>query len=406
MVRNLRMLSGTVLFVFVTLHLLNMAFGLISIDAVETARTYLTAPWSFGPVFALLLLSMIVHMVLGLHSLYRRSTLRMSGYDLSQLIFGLLIMPLLASHIVGIWATKNLFDADPTYRLILSVFWVSSPLEGLRQVFVVVVVWVHGIIGIFSWMRIKPWWERVSWFIYPFIVAVPVVALLGFVDAGNQVIAEAEQAAEAGMEASEAYDAQPNAYGAATEPEEELSEEERVAEEKAAEERRAANQANLALTYRILWIVLTIYAAMVAITLLLRAWRLRTRSQRMAIINYVDGPTVEARVGTSLLEISRLNDLPHANLCRGRGRCGTCRVRVVEAQNDLNNPSSIELATLARLGSPPDVRLACQICPQAGSLTVERLVSPDIAPRDMVLNQKAEARSRIASGSVAETADV
>lgn len=394
MVRNLRMLSGTVLFVFVTLHLLNMAFGLVSIDAVETARTYLTAPWSYGPVFALLMISMIVHMVLGLYSLYRRSTLRMSGYDGSQLIFGLLIMPLLASHIVGIYATKYIFEADPTYRLILSVFWVSSPLEGLRQVFVVVVVWVHGIIGIFSWMRIKPWWERVSWFIYPLIVAVPVVALLGFVDAGNQVIAEAEQAAQ-----------EYAAYVETEEPVEELSEEELLAEEEAAEERRALNNERFALTYFILWMVLAIYAAMVVITLVLRAWRLRSRSQRMANISYVDGPTVEAKVGLSLLEMSRINEVPHANLCRGRGRCGTCRVRVVETESELNNPSTVEVATLARLGSPRDVRLACQICPQAGVLTVERLVSPDIAPRDMVLNQKAEARART-TGPAPEMADV
>lgn len=396
MVRNLRMLSGTVLFVFVTLHLLNMAFGLISIDAVEAARTYLTAPWSIEPVFVLLMVAMLVHMVLGLHSLYRRSTLRMSGYDGSQLIFGLLIMPLLASHIVGIYATKNIFGADPTYRLILNVFWVSSPLEGLRQVFVVVVVWVHGIIGIFSWMRIKPWWERVSWFIYPLIVAVPVVALLGFVDAGNQVIAEAEQAAEEYAAYSESE---------SDELEEELSEDELRAEEEAAEERRAINNARFELTYRILWTVLAVYAAMVVITLLLRAWRLRARSQRMANITYVDGPTVEAKVGLSLLEMSRINEVPHANLCRGRGRCGTCRVRVIEAESELNNPSTVEVATLARLGSPKGVRLACQICPQAGTLTVERLVSPDIAPRDMVLNQKAEARASTHAGPVTETAD-
>ncbi len=396
MVRYLRMLTGTVLFVFVTLHLLNMAFGLVSLDAVETARTYLTAPWSTGPVFALLMLALFIHMVLGLYALYRRSTLRMSGYDASQLIFGLLIMPLLASHIVGIYATRNIFDADPTYRLILDIFWVRSPLEGLRQVFVVVVVWVHGIIGIFSWMRIKPWWERVSWFIYPLIVAVPVAALLGFVDAGNQVIAEAEQAAI--IQAEEAA-----ADAASGEPQEEISEEERIAEEAAAEERQAANLARFALTYRILWTVLAIYAAMVVITLLLRAWRLRLRSRRMAMITYLDGPTVEARVGPSLLEISRLNDFPHANLCRGRGRCGTCRVRIVDGDAELNDPNSIELATLARLGSPKNVRLACQICPQAGSLTVERLVSPDITPRDMVLKQKAEAQG--AAASVAETAD-
>ena len=392
MVRYLRMLSGTVLFVFVTGHLINMAFGLISIDAVETARTYLTAPWSFGPMFLILGLSLIVHLVLGLHSLYRRSTLRMSGYDGTQLVLGLLVMPLLASHVVGIYATRNFFDSDPTYRLILQVFWLDTPLEGLRQVLLVVVVWVHGVIGIFSWMRIKPWWDGVSWFVYPLIVAVPVISLLGFVDAGNQVIKEADERMAAYVEMQES-----------AEPEEPLTAEELQAEEEAAEARRAEFQANFDLTYQILWIVLWTYAVMVVITLLLRAWRLRKRSQRVSVISYVDGPTIESRIGLNLLESSRLHDVPHANLCRGRGRCGTCRVKVVEAESRLNEPSTVELATLARLGSPEDVRLACQICPQAGKLVVERLVSPEILPSDMVLNRKPDAEEP--EVEQAETAD-
>ena len=60
MARNLRMLTGSVLYLFVTCHLLNMAFGLYSVDAVDTARTYLTAPWSFGPISFILMLSMLV----------------------------------------------------------------------------------------------------------------------------------------------------------------------------------------------------------------------------------------------------------------------------------------------------------------------------------------------------------
>ena len=118
MVRNLRMLSGTVLLIFVTAHLLNMAFGLLSLEAVETARRFLTVPWSLLPLSFLLMAAMLVHGFLGLFSLYTRNTLRMSGYDRVQLISGLLIIPLLASHIVGIAAAKILFGFDPTYRII------------------------------------------------------------------------------------------------------------------------------------------------------------------------------------------------------------------------------------------------------------------------------------------------
>jgi adenylate cyclase len=386
------MFTGSVLFLFVTCHLINIAFGLVSLEAVETTRAYLTAPWSIGPVFAVLMLSLLIHLVLGLQSLYQRNTFRMSGYDGAQLIFGLLIMPLLASHIVGIYAAKNIFEFDPTYRIILTLFWLDTPLEGLRQVLVVIVIWLHGSIGIFSWIRLKRWWGRVSWFVNPLIVAIPVIALLGFVDAGNQIIAEAELAAQISAEAPDVE-------------EEEISQEEMQAIEEAAAERRAAILEKVARTYRILGITLALYAAMVIVTLILRALRMRSHRRQKAIIDYLDGPTVEAEAGTSLLEISRLNDIPHANLCRGRGRCGTCRVRIVDANSDLEAPGKIEQETLARLSSPEHVRLACQLHPHSGSLTVERLVAPDISPRDMVLNQKAEARTNSRSTAIPEAAD-
>ena len=51
----------------------------------------------------------------------------------------------------------------------------------------VVVAWLHGSIGMFSWMRLRPSWERWSLFIYPLVVLVPVLALVGFVGAGNDV---------------------------------------------------------------------------------------------------------------------------------------------------------------------------------------------------------------------------
>ncbi len=374
MARNIRMLTGAVLYLFVTLHLLNMAFGLHSVDAVDAARTYLTAPWSFGPVFLLLLLSMLLHMGLGLLAFYRRSTLRMSGYDALQLVFGLLIIPLLASHIVGIYAAKSIFGYDPTYRIILSYFWLDAPLEGLRQVIVVVVVWVHGSVGIFTWMRLQNWWDRVSWFAYPFFVAVPVLALLGFVDSGNEIITEAARIVEAPTDSAG-----------------NLSEAETAALEEAAAARQAEILANLALASRILWTVLAIYGLLFVLTLGMRAIRLRTQTRNRAVIRYLHGPKVVSETGPSLLEISRLNDVAHANLCRGRGRCGTCRVRVVSGGGELAPPSKIEQETLARLDAAPDVRLACQLHPMVGNLTVERLVPPDISPKDMVLNRHPQA---------------
>ena len=148
-----------------------------------------------------------------------------------------------------------------------------------------------------------------------------------------------------------------------------------------------------------------IYGAMLVVALALRWVRLRASRHSLAVVQYLHGLKVEAEAGPSLLEVSRLSDLPHANLCRGRGRCGTCRVRIVDAPSGLSEPTKMERKTLTRLNAPNDVRLACQFHPQAGNLTVERLVSPYISPRDMVLNQKAEARLATAGTAVPEGVD-
>ncbi|MCY6380295.1 2Fe-2S iron-sulfur cluster-binding protein [Hoeflea prorocentri] len=370
MQRNLRMLSGSVLYLFLACHLLNMAFGLISVDAVEAARTYLTKPWATPPLAQFLGLCLLIHLVLGLAAIYRRNTLRMSGYDSVQLVSGLLVIPLLASHFVGIWAAKNLYGFDPTYRIILSYFWMDAPAEGLRQVIVVVVAWLHGSIGMFSWLRLKASWDRLSLFIYPLVVAVPVLALVGFVDAGNQVIAERQAAME---------------QSADNQPAQDYTQEEIEEMEAAAAQRNDEIQRNMALQSRIVWTTIIVYLVLTAATFIARAVRLYHARQRTVSVRYLHGPTFSTPVGANMLEIARLHDVPHANLCRGRGRCGTCRIRVLEADPSLPDAGKVEAATLARLKLGPDIRLACQVMPTAGELVVERLVAPDIDPAELHL---------------------
>src|SRR5262249_42718836 len=79
--------------------------------------------------------------------------------------------------------------------------------------------------------------------------------------------------------------------------------------------------------------------------------------------------------GFSVLEASRWAGIPHASVCGGRGRCSTCRVRVVVGGESLAVPSAMERATLARIGAARDVRLACQIRPSA-DIAVAPLVAP------------------------------
>jgi len=81
---------------------------------------------------------------------------------------------------------------------------------------------------------------------------------------------------------------------------------------------------------------------------------------------------VTVPIGFSVLEASRYAGLPHASVCGGRGRCSTCRVRILTARTQ-PPPDEAESRVLRRLGVPHDVRLACQLRP-ISDLTVTPLL--------------------------------
>ncbi len=64
-----------------------------------------------------------------------------------------------------------------------------------------------------------------------------------------------------------------------------------------------------------------------------------------------------------MLEASRSAGIPHPSVCGGRGRCSTCRIRVLHGLDGQPEPAPYERATLARIKASGDVRLACQFRP-------------------------------------------
>lgn len=63
-----------------------------------------------------------------------------------------------------------------------------DPGSGLQQVVVTVIAWIHGCMGLVIWLRIQNWWPRIAGIVYPLVVAIPLLALLGMVEAGKEVI--------------------------------------------------------------------------------------------------------------------------------------------------------------------------------------------------------------------------
>jgi adenylate cyclase len=338
--RRIRLGSGLFLLLFVACHLCNLALGLVSVDAMERGRGALLIPWQTGFGQALLLAAAIVHASLGLASLASRHSLAMSRTDWVQLLLGLATPPLLVNHVVGLQVTSDLaarFNAD--YGYVLAVYWHYAPLFALQQLLLVVIVWAHGAIGLYSTLVLKRTWPWLGAIVVPVLFAIPILALLGFAHAGEAVLARLTTDADW----------------------------------------RALIEQNLLIRQEMghrlgvieAWVFLVYGTAVAAAVGTLAAKILRRRRMRV-MVSYDGGLTAIGRVGMSVLEVSRANDIPHASVCGGRARCGTCRI-TVPADADLGPPGEAELATLHRVQAPADARLACQAHLLGGAVSVRRV---------------------------------
>jgi adenylate cyclase len=116
----------------------------------------------------------------------------------------------------------------------------------------------------------------------------------------------------------------------------------------------------------------------------IRNWR---RRHHRFTVTYPGNQSVEAPIGLSVLEVSRMARRPHVSVCGGRARCTTCRVRIDETVDDLPSPNDLEAHALARIGAPTGVRLACQLRPRH-DLSVHPLLHPDLIVRSRPLRGK------------------
>src|SRR5262245_38304909 len=188
-VRGIRLVSGLILMAFVTCHLVNLAIGMHSLAALETWRMKLTVPWTAGPGQWLLAAAGAVHLLLGLYAVAARRSLVLSATDVAQLALGLAIPPLLIAHVIALGAANAVSPGFAhNYGMIQAVYWSFAPFYAFLQLFVVVIVWMHGAIGLYSWLVLKPVWRRIGGLVLPLLFGVPILALLGFAQSGQEVV--------------------------------------------------------------------------------------------------------------------------------------------------------------------------------------------------------------------------
>ncbi len=359
-VRQIRLACGLVLFTYVTLHYLDHALGNVSVAAMETGLRAQKLIWQSLPGALVLYAALITHKSLGFWALYERRQFRWTRLEATQLVLGLTIPFLIMDHVFGTRVALSLFGADKGYAQELAKF-ASSPTAGFLQTLLLLVVWIHGCIGIHFWLALKPFYPRVKNLLLSGAVLLPVLALLGCAQglrATLPVLADPAWRAE---------NLSPAHVGTAADNARLFSD-------------RNATLAALAATL-----------ALVLLARLVRRWRERwTNSVRLT---YPDR-TIRAKRGLTVLEASLLNGVPHAHVCGGRGRCSTCRIRVLGSP-DLPAPSDAEQAVLDRIDAGPGVRLACQIRPMR-DLAFVPLLPPHASLADLRLGPARTGEERYA----------
>jgi adenylate cyclase len=338
LLRSARLYSGLVMVAFVALHLLNHALALISLEAAEQGRLLFLALWRNPLGTTVLYGAVLVHAALALRSLYRRRTLAMPAREWAQLILGLAIPLFIVEHVVGTRVVGELFGIRDTYHGVVYSMWVTTPPNAARQVVATIVIWMHGCLGLYFWLRYRGWYRSAAPYLLLLAVFIPVVGLLGFADMGKTV----------------------SAIGPATPAIDEAV----MAEATATRDRIEAG-------------IYFGFAAVVAAVFAARLVRDRVERRNLIEVRYADGHTVRVPRGFSVLEASRRGGIPHYAVCGGRGRCSTCRVKVLEGLDEQPAPSAIEAATLARIEAEEGVRLACQLKPVRG-LTIAPLLKPRV----------------------------
>jgi adenylate cyclase len=344
-VRQVRLACGLVMFAFILSHFFNHALGNISYATMEAWLRFHVWWWRLPLVNATLYTAAVIHFSLGLWALYQRRHFRYTVAEITQLLLGLSIPLWLASHFGAVRLAGLIFGRDPPiYAQALFSYWGPRPHMIAVQFILLTVAWTHACIGLYFWLRLKPFFKWAAPILLAIAVLLPPLAMIGAHHGAREVTELVKNP-----------------------------------------QWRAENIRPLPPPLRSFIDEITLfyfpigYAAAIALVFAARGVRaLRERRRGMVTISY---PNQQVRVpkGMSVLEASLRYKVPHASVCGGRARCSTCRVRVVSDRTKLPRPTGREAFVLERVGASgdPSIRLACQLRPQT-DLAVIPVLPPHV----------------------------
>jgi adenylate cyclase len=317
--RDIRFVSGMVLLLFAATHFINHAVGIAGLKLMEDVQSWRYWIWRSWPGSVLLYGSLVVHPLFAMLRVAQRRTFRMPLREMLQIALGLAIPLFLVDHIVGTRVMGTLFDLDESYPAVLRRLW---PGLATSQTILLLLVWVHGMIGLHFTLRSRDGYARWR---DPFMlgaILIPVLALIGFAVAGREAAALARP---------------PEQY---------------------------SDAAITMFNQNVTWAKTAFYGLVGGFVAFVGIREIRVRTTRHITVRFVGHGVRKLTPGLTVLEMFRRFGIPHAALCGGRARCATCRVLVLDGGDDLPPPGPNEAKLLRRIAAPDRVRLACQIRPR------------------------------------------
>ena len=342
MIRKLRLITGLILFVYVTLHFINHMAGLWSLKAMNATRDVIHTLW-WSPVgTAVLYGALVIHIALALYAIYQRRHLQIPFSEGLQLALGLTIPLLLVGHVLSTRLASQMCDMQVDYLTVLVVLWHVDPMNGVKQIAVFFAAWIHGCIGIYRWLNLKSWYRTWQPVFFALALLIPALSLAGAMQGSKAVVALASDPTWLAQ-----FQVRVNWM----------------------DTNELAQHVQYRESFTICFIALVIAAfGLRYVRSAIERWRGIVR------LTYDDGSVIRFPPGRSILDASRASNVPHASVCGGRGRCSTCRIRITKGIEHLSKPSAAEQKVLNRVNAGIQVRLACQTRPSGGEVEVIRLL--------------------------------
>ncbi|WP_446904718.1 hypothetical protein [Burkholderia sp. YIM B11467] len=184
--RRLQLASGILLWLYISIHMVNHALGIWSIDIAERALHLAIGLWRSVPGTILLYGAAGLHFALAIRTIYGRRHWALPPAEWLRLWAGLSLPMLLIRHVVGTRVATSFYGFEPNYeRVIVSLL--TSGTQGL-QIALLAPGWLHGSLGLWFHLRRHAFWHRARFVLLAVLVLLPVLSAAGFVQMTRAVV--------------------------------------------------------------------------------------------------------------------------------------------------------------------------------------------------------------------------